>query len=237
MPSKNVSFQHLGWSIPILPGEFWLLRQLNATSPGLTPVSSSSGMALGRGSSDAQGGMLPRVRQGAVYAPARQGARKSEQVSKLFRAQLKHIFTGRDICMENSREKFPLQSLVWRGECEMIGLRHLNLTPQNPPGSGLSLRLHIFPSDFQPTSWAWKRWPNLGADIFGTDNAQTDTKSEILSYHARHTVNQQQGAGPTTLSKKICRTTSKRCCFPGKTTIHLRNVTGELKESAPYLRG
>lgn len=64
-------------------------------------------MALGRGSSNAQGGMLPRAGQGAVYAPAWQGARKSEQVSKLFRAQLKHTFPGRGICMENGGGKLP----------------------------------------------------------------------------------------------------------------------------------
>lgn len=94
---------------------------------------SSSGMALGKGSSYAQGGMLPRVGQGDVYAPAWQGARKREQVSKLFRAQLKHIFSGRDICMENSRGKTPSIPSLEKGEWEMIRLSHLRLT-QNPPG-------------------------------------------------------------------------------------------------------
>lgn len=97
MPSTNVSFQPLGWSTPI-PVQFWVLSQLNPHQPRPDSVSSPSGVALGRGSSNAQGGMLPRVGQ---------GARKSKQVSKLFRAQLKHTFPGRGICMENGGGKLP----------------------------------------------------------------------------------------------------------------------------------
>lgn len=187
-----------------------MLSQLNPSSPGLTPHQLLR-HGFGKRQQPCPGRDAPKGRAGGCLCTSLAGSQEEGAGLKIIQSPIKtHLSRQRHLHGKQQREN-SFNPQFGEGRVRDDQVKPSQADPKSTWPHILVLGFTFSPVISSQTGGPWRGRPHLGADF--SELIMPKLRQKVKNYQ----IMQDSLVLLSSLSKKICRTTKKRCCFPGKT--------------------